>query len=82
MQSASRSEIVLLPACAGEVAQMPLDVAVLVVEGSSTDLEYPHAEAGSNLTQFDLVIARLYEDVAPRVSFLGLAAWRMGKLTS
>lgn len=57
------SKVVLLAGGAGVLVHVPLDVAVLVLEGAGPDLEQAHRHAGADLCQLDALVARLYKDV-------------------
>ena len=42
---------------------MPLDVAVLVLQGAASDLEQAHRHPGTDLCELDALVARLDKDV-------------------
>lgn len=57
------SQVVLLAARPCVLVQVPLDVALLVVQRASADLEQTHAHARAHLGQLDRLVAGLDEDV-------------------
>ena len=56
-------QIVLLPPRPRVLVQVPLDIALLVVQRAGPDLKQPHAHPRPDLRQLDGLEARLDEDV-------------------
>lgn len=57
------SQIILLSACPGVLVQPPLDIAILILQCASTDLEAPHRHPRPHLSQFDTLVSSLYKDM-------------------
>ncbi|KAI6749192.1 hypothetical protein HG531_008139 [Fusarium graminearum] len=56
-------QIVLLLGGSCILREMPLDVAVLIFEGATSDFEWSHRHSWADLGQFDTVISCPHENV-------------------
>jgi hypothetical protein len=57
------SQVLLLPARPGILVEMPLHIALLVLQRSCPNLKQPHRHARAHFRELDGLVARLDEDV-------------------
>jgi hypothetical protein len=59
------SQIILLSTCSGVLVQAPLNVSILILQRSSSDLETSHRHSWSDLSQLNTLISCFHKYVVP-----------------
>jgi hypothetical protein len=61
--SATTSEVLLLPPCPRILVEVPLHIALLVIQRTRSYLKQPHTHSGAYFSELDGLVAGLDEDV-------------------